>query len=312
MNANGYRMSRRTFFRSLVAGALAAVWIGPSGLRAAERRLIRKAIPSTGELLPAIGLGTSRTFDVGDDQAALSELGEVLKAFFDNGGKLIDSSPMYGSAEQVLSTLLGRVNHRDRLFAATKVWIDGEQAGIRQMENSLREWGIRRFDLMQIHNLRDWRTHLKTLKDWKARGKIRYIGITTSHGRFHREMETIMRHEPLDFVQLSYNIENRIAEERLLPLAADRGMAVLVNRPFQRGELFRKARGKSIPKWAADFDCTSWGQFFLKFIVSHPAVTCVIPATAKVLHMQDNMVAGYGRLPDAAMRGKMVDYFESI
>jgi diketogulonate reductase-like aldo/keto reductase len=311
MNANGYRMSRRTFVGSL-AGALAAVWIAPSGLRAAEKNLIRKAIPSTGETLPVIGLGTSRTFDVGTDRAALSELAEVLKAFFDNGGKLIDSSPMYGSAELVIGTLLDRVDHRDRLFAATKVWIDGEQAGIRQMEDSLHKWGIRRFDLMQIHNLRDWRTHLKTLKDWKAEGKIRYIGITTSHSRFHRELEDIMRSEPLDFVQFSYNIENRTAEERLLPLAAEQRMAVLVNRPFQRGELFRKARGKALPAWAAGFDCTTWGQFFLKFIASHPAVTCVIPATAKLRHMQDNMAAGYGRLPDAGMRKKMVEYFESL
>ncbi len=246
MNAHGYRMSRRTFVGSL-AGALAAVWVGPSGLRAAKRSLIRKAIPSTGEALPVIGLGTSRTFDVGDEETSLSELADVLRAFFDNGGKLIDSSPMYGSAEQVIGTLLERVGHRDRLFAATKVWIDGRQAGIRQMEDSLCRWGLRRFDLMQIHNLRDWQTHLKTLKDWKAEGKIRYIGITTSHGHHHRELEAAMRREPLDFVQFSYNIENRAAEERLLPLAAERGMAVLVNRPFQRGELFRKARGEALP-----------------------------------------------------------------
>jgi diketogulonate reductase-like aldo/keto reductase len=219
---------------------------------------------------------------------------------------------MYGSAEQVIGELLNRVGHGDRLFAATKVWTDGEQAGIRQMEDSRRKWGVRRFDLMQIHNLRDWQTHLKTLQAWKADGKIRYTGITTSHGRFHRELEEILRNESLDFVQLSYNIEDRTAEEHLLPLAAERGMAVLVNRPYQRGDLFRKIRGKELPEWAVEFDCTSWGQFFLKFIVSHPAVTCVIPATSRVDHMEDNMAAGFGRLPDAATRRKMVGYFESL
>ncbi len=198
------------------------------------------------------------------------------------------------------------------LFAATKVWTDGEEAGIRQMENSLRKWGLRRFDLMQIHNLRDWRTHLKTLQEWKAEGKIRYLGITTSHGRFHRELLEILRSEPLDFVQFSYNIEDRSAEERLLPLAAERGLAVLINRPYQRGELFRKVKGKALPEWAAEFGCTSWGQFFLKFIASHPAVTCVIPATADPRHMRDNMAAGFGRLPDAAMRKRMLAYFASL
>jgi len=274
--------------------------------------LIRKPIPGTGETLPVIGLGTSRTFDIGSDEAALSDLAEVLQAFFANGGELIDSSPMYGSAEQVIGDLLNRVGHRQKLFAATKVWTDGENAGIRQMEDSLQKWDIRRFDLMQIHNLRDWQTHLKTLRAWKAEGKIRYTGITTSHGRDHRKLLDILRKEPLDFVQFSYNIEDRAAEERLLPLAAERGMAVLINRPFQRGELFRKVKGKALPDWAAECDCASWGQFFLKFIVSHPAVTCAIPATAKVHHVQDNMAAGFGRLPDTTMRQRMADYYASV
>lgn len=311
MNKNGHRMSRRTFIGSLAA-ALATVSFAPSGLRAAGGSLIKKTIPGTSETLPVIGLGTSRTLDVGDDPSVLSRLAEVLNAFFKNGGELIDSSPMYGSAEQVIGELLNRVGHRDKLFAATKVWTDGEQAGIRQMEDSRRKWGIRRFDLMQIHNLRDWQTHLKTLRDWKAEGRIRYTGITTSHGRFHRELEEILRREPLDFVQLSYNIQDRAAEERLLPLAIDRGMAVLVNRPYQRGDLFSKVRGRTLPEWTNEFDCSSWGQFFLKFIASHPAVTCVIPATSKVHHMEDNMAAGFGRLPDSAMRSRMVDYFASL
>lgn len=311
MNANDYRMSRRTFVASLSA-ALAAAWLAPAGLRAAGQIAIRKAIPGSTETLSVIGLGTSRTFNVGSDQAALSGLAEVLQAFFSSGGELIDSSPMYGAAEQVIGELLSRVGYRDKLFAATKVWTDGKQSGIRQMENSLQKWGIDHFDLMQIHNLRDWQTHLDTLEAWKAEGKIRYSGITTSHGRDHRELEQVLRRASLDFVQFSYNIEDRTVEKRLLPLAADRGMAVLVNRPFQRGELFRKVKGKALPDWAAEFDCSSWGQFFLKFIVSHPDVTCVIPATSRVSHMQDNMTAGFGRLPDTAMRKRMVDFFASI
>ena len=311
MNAYDYRMSRRTFTGSLAA-ALAAVWLAPSSLRAADKAAILKPIPATAETLPVIGLGTSETFEIGNDDAAMSGLAEVLQAFFANGGRLIDSSPMYGAAERVIGELLDRVGHRDRLFAATKVWTYGEQAGIRQMEDSLQKWGLSRFDLMQIHNLRDWQTHLKTIRAWKADGKIRYTGITTSHGRYHRELEEILRREQLDFVQFSYNIEDRAVEERLLPLAADRGMAVLINRPFQRGDLFRKVKGKALPSWAIDCDCASWGQFFLKFIVSHPAVTCVIPATAKVRHLQDNMAAGFGRLPDPAMRKRMADHFASL
>lgn len=311
MNVQDYWMSRRIFVGSLAA-ALAAAWIAPAGLHAADKAALRKTIPGTAETLAVIGLGTSRTFDIGSDKATLSGLAEVLQAFFTNGGELIDSSPMYGTAEMVLGELLNRVGHRDQLFAATKVWTDGRQAGIRQMEDSLQKWGINRFDLMQIHNLRDWQAHLKTLRAWKDDGKIRYIGITTSHGRYHRELEQILRNESLDFVQLSYNIEVRTAEERLLPLAADRGMAVLVNRPFQRGEIFRKVKGKALPDWAAECDCASWGQFFLKFIVSHPGVTCVIPATSKVHHLQDNMGAGFGRLPDSMTRKRMVDYFQSL
>jgi len=311
MKENVYRMSRRTFVGSLAA-LLAAAWLDPRELRAADKSPIRKLIPGTAEPLPVIGLGTSRTFDVGRDEAAISELAEVLRGFFDLGGTLIDSSPMYGSAEQVIGELLQRIGGRDRVFAATKVWTDGEQAGIRQMEDSLHKWGIRRFDLMQIHNLRDWQTHLRTLRAWKDQGKIRYIGITTSHGRAHDELVEILRREPFDFVQFSYNIADRSAEGRLLPLAAERGMAVLVNRPFQRGALFGQVRGKDLPAWAADCDCASWGQFFLKFVVSHPAVTCAIPATAKLRHLQDNMAAGFGRLPDANLRRKMADYFASL
>ena len=315
MNTNAGEISRRTFFASL-AGTLAAVWLAPAGLRAAEKsaptNLARKAIPSTNETLPVIGLGSWETFDIGSDRVALNGLAEVLRAFFDLGGELIDSSPMYGSAELVIGELLKRVGNHDKLFAATKVWTDGRQAGISQMGDSLRKWGLARFDLMQIHNLRDWQIHLRTLKDWKTEGKIRYLGITTSHGRFHRELEEILRREPFDFVQFSYNIEDRAVEARLLPLAVERGLGVIINRPFQGGALFRRVKGMALPDWAADIDCTSWGQLFLKFIVSHPAVTCVIPATSKVEHLQDNMTAGFSRMPDIALRKRMAAYFAAL
>ena len=311
MKLNDYRLSRRTFVTSLVA-ALAALCWAPGRLQAADQALIRKTIPGTGEALPVIGLGSSRTFNIGSDQAALASLVGVMQAFFASGGQVIDSSPMYGSAEQVIGELLRRSGPQNKLFAATKVWTDGKQSGIRQMEDSLAKWGLQRFDLMQIHNLRDWQVHLRTLRDWQAAGRIRYIGITTSHGRFHEELETLLRNEPFDFVQLSYNIEDRRVEQRLLPLAAERGIAVLVNRPFQRGALFGKVKGQALPEWASEIDCASWGQLFLKFIVSHPAVTCAIPATTKVRHMQDNMAAGFGRLPDAAMRKRMIDFYAAL
>jgi len=311
MKTNELWLSRREFVAA-ASLTMASVWLSPWQLHAAETTMLRKTIPGTAESLAVIGLGSSRTFDVNADDPVIAEFVTIIQEFFARGGELIDSSPMYGSAEQVIGILLNRAGGRDRLFAATKVWTDGEQAGIRQMESSARKWGIDRFDLMQIHNLRDWKIHFKTLKAWKAEGKIRYIGITTSHGRSHRELESILRQEPFDFVQLSYNIEDRSVEERLLPLAADRGIAVLVNRPYQRGSLFRTAKGKPLPDWATEFDCHSWGQFFLKYIVSHPAVTCVIPATSKLHHLQDNLAAGSGRLPDAAIRKQMEKYFAAI
>jgi diketogulonate reductase-like aldo/keto reductase len=300
-------LTRRRFLQGL--GVAAAAPFVPVPARAAERNRIKKRIPSTGEEIPAIGLGTSRTFDVAPG-AARSALLPVLQAFFQLGGTLIDSSPMYGAAEEVIGELLPRTRHRS-LFAATKVWTDGEQAGIEQMERSRRLWGVQRFDLMQIHNLRDWQVHLKTLKDWKAKGKIRYIGITTSHGRMHDELERALADESFDFVQLSYNLEDREVERRLLPLAADRGVAVLVNRPFKLGGLFDKVKGTPLPAWAKELHIGSWAQYFLKFAISHPAVTCAIPATSKARHMEDNMGAGYGALPDAAAREQMVRFIES-
>jgi len=304
-------VTRRHFLKSTAAAMLLGS-LAPATGRAAQSGVIRKTIPSSGERLSVIGLGTSRTFDVAPGDAAESPLVDVLQAFFDRGGQLIDSSPMYGNAEAVTGVLLDRIANKQDLFTATKVWTNGKRAGIEQMEASMRHFGVERIDLMQIHNLRDWRNHIDTLKEWKAAGRIRYIGITTSHGRYHAELEQLLQELPLDFVQFSYNIADRDVEQDLLPLAAERGIATLINRPYQRGSLFRTVRGKPLPDWAAEFDCASWGQYFLKFIAAHPAVTCIIPATSKVRHMVDNMGAGFGRLPDEAMRRRMIAYLESI
>jgi len=271
---------------------------------------VRRPIPASGEQLPVIGMGTWLTFDVGPLWWQREQRCEVLQTFLDMGGGLVDSSPMYGRSEEVLGDCLARMKHRDRLFAATKVWIAGRRLGIDQMERSRRLWGLEGFDLMQIHNMLDWRTHLDTLRQMKADGEIRYIGITTSHGRRHRALEQVMATEDdFDFVQFTYNLADREAEERLLPLAAERGLAVIINRPFQGGALFDRVAGMPLPAWAAEFDCANWAQFMLKFIVSHPAVTCAIPATSQVAHMHENMGAAYGHLPDEQTRQRMIRHF---
>ena len=277
-----------------------------------RQAMIRRPIPSSGELLPVMGMGTSRTFDSPADPQSLAELSSVMQAFFDGGGTVIDSSPMYGNAESRVGDVLRAMEERPAVFAATKVWTEGRDEGIAQMEESARRMNVEVFDLIAVHNLVDWETQLNTLKRWKDAGKVRYIGITTSHGRNHPELLEIMRSEPLDFVQFSYNIDNRVAEERLLPLAADRGIATMINRPYQRGALFTKSRGAELPDVAADLDCTTWGQFYLKFILGHPAVTCIIPATAKVHHMEDNMQANFGSVPDAGQRAEMLRVFQSL
>lgn len=307
---NNFNLSRRTLLKALLALGLT----GSSAvnlLHAATKNRIVKKIPASGEMLPVIGLGTSRTFDALGDEELLSHLKKVLHIFFDKQGSLIDSSPMYGGAEAVIGKLLQQVDNDQNLFAATKVWTYGKQSGITQMEKSRQLWGIKRFDLMQIHNLRDWEVHFETLKQMKADRKIRYIGVTTSHGRFHDELEVLLKTLPFDFVQLSYNINNRDVENRLLPIALDKGIAVIVNRPYQRGSLFSDVRGKALPGWASDIDITSWGQFFLKFAVSHPAVSCAIPATTKVKHLLDNMGAQFGHLPDAKLRQEMIRYYKA-
>jgi diketogulonate reductase-like aldo/keto reductase len=307
MKQEAARFDRRRFLLTLAG--LGAAAVGSRAFGAAADAVLQRAIPASGERIPVIGMGTWVTFDVRGDPVATPTLRRVLQTFFDRGGALIDSSPMYGSSEYILGELLPQTGGRDRLFAATKVWTPGRSAGVRQMERSREFWGVPRFDLMQIHNMLDWQTHLETLREWKAAGRIRYIGITTSHGRRHDELEKALKNTDFDFVQFTYNILDREVEQRLLPLAQERGIAVIVNRPFRRGALFSQVQGKALPAWAAEFDCANWAQFLLKFIVSHPAVTCAIPATSKVEHMLENMGAGYGRLPDARMRQRMIEHF---
>ena len=311
MQTGNVRSSRRDFMVSLGSLALAS----SAGLRAAAGApgpMIRKTIPGTGERIPAIGMGSWLTFDVGRDGEARAHRVEVLRTFLEMGGGMVDSSPMYGSSQEVIGHCLEQVPSRDTLFSATKVWIWRTSQGPAQMEESRRLWGVERFDLMQIHNLLAWEGHLETLRADKAEGRIRYIGVTTSHGRRHGDFEHLMATQPVDFVQLTYNILDRRAERRLLPLAAERGLAVIANRPFRRGDLFNHFTRHPLPDWAAEIDCASWAQFFLKFIVSHPAVTCAIPATSRVDHMRENMGALYGRLPDVEMRRRMIRYVENL
>ncbi|MFQ5659337.1 MAG: aldo/keto reductase [Gammaproteobacteria bacterium] len=311
MNRNGSSLSRRALLQALCT-TTAALNLSPRLLFAETLEKIIRHIPGTREPLAIIGVGSSLTFDIDSGAINRSQLIPVMQTFFDGGGQVIDTSPMYGNAETVIGKLLGAVTGMEKPFLATKVWTFGKADGIRQMRRSMQRMGVRVMDLMQIHNLRDWKVHIATLRDWKQQGKIRYTGITTSHGMNHEELEMILKTEALDFVQFSYNIENRVAEQRLLPIAKDKGIATLINRPFQRGYLFRKIKGKPLPGWTSEFDCNSWGQFFLKFVASHPDVTCIIPATSKLKHMIDNMAAGFGRLPDAGMRQRMLQYMASL
>lgn len=301
--------SRRRFCQGLTTLA-AGLWLPPLWSRPSA--IHSRPIPSSGERLPVIGMGTWQTFDVGGDRYLVADRARVLQTFLELGGGLVDSSPMYGSSEQVLGECLAQIEDHRGLFAATKVWTFGQALGVRQMEQSQQLWGVPRFDLMQIHNMLDWEDHLETLRQWKAEGRIRYIGITTSHGRRHDDLAAALQREDFDFVQFTYNVLDREAEQHLLPLAAERGIAVIINRPFRRGALFRHVQGAPLPAWAAEFDCANWAQFFLKFIVSHPAVTCAIPATSRVDHMRENMGALHGRLPDPQLRQRMIRHFESI
>jgi diketogulonate reductase-like aldo/keto reductase len=273
---------------------------------------LKRPIPKSGELLHAVGLGTWQTFDVGSDADARAAVGEVLARFVKAGGQMVDSSPMYGSSESVVGDVAAGLGLEKSLFLATKVWTSGREAGIRQMEESMRRMRAKRLDLMQVHNLTDVKTQLETLRAWKEQGRIRYLGITHHHEGAYPELERLIKSEKLDFAQFNYNVATTAAEARLLPLCAEYQTAVIVNRPFEEGGLFRTVKGKELPKWAEEFDCNSWAQFFLKFILSHPAVTCAIPATRNPDYVVDNMGAALGRLPDAAMRRRMVQHMRSL
>ena len=304
-------MTRREAARLI--GASAAGLALPISARAVSESptMLARTIPSSGEKLPVIGLGTWQTFDVDLTTDNRRQLEEALSLFVKLSGRVIDSSPMYGRAEDVIGELTAALGIRDRLFLATKVWTHGKENGIKSMERSMALLRTKRIDLMQVHNLVDVQTHLATLREWKQQGRIRYLGITHHEAGAFAGVEKIMRSEKLDFLQINYSLMEREAEQRILPLAQERGIAVLINRPFGAGDLFGKVRSKPLPGWATEFDCRSWAQFFLKWIVAHPAVTCAIPATDKPGHLEDNMQGGVGRLPDENMRRRMVEFVSS-
>ena len=304
-------LTRRELLAALAAGgvALAAGRLG-AGEPATEP--VTRPVPSSGERIPVIGLGTSRVFEVGGSAEERGPLKAVVEQLATLANSMLDTSPMYGEAEAVAGDLVEALGVRDRLFLATKVWTSGRQAGIEQMERSLRLLRTDRVDLMQVHNLEDWRTHLETLRAWKADGRARYVGVTHYHAGAHEALERVMRAAQLDFVQLNYSLAEPEAADRLLPLARELGVAVIVNRPFARGRLFRAVKGRALPPWAERLGCRSWAQFFLKFAVGHPAVTCAIPGTSKLRHMVDNQGAGRGPLPDAAEQRRMLDLVRSL
>ncbi|HSD74682.1 MAG TPA: aldo/keto reductase [Steroidobacteraceae bacterium] len=277
----------------------------------AKQRLITRKIPSTGEAVPVIGLGTSGALDVGDTPEERADVEAVLKRFFAAGATLIDTAPSYGRAEGVVGDLVAKLKPAKK-FLATKVSASGEKGGRQQIDNSFKVLKTPVIDLLQIHSLKDWKTHSKTLRQLKEQKKVRYIGITHSNTSAHKELEEVMRAEQWDWVQLNYSIQTREAEERLLPLAQELGVAVMVNRAFEDGAIFQRVANKPLPQWASEIGCATWGQFFLKYVLSHPAVTCVIPATAKVEHMADNLQAGRGTLPEDNWRGEMVRYFKTL
>ena len=291
---------RRWFVSVIVASAWSATSRAASGPAIATR-----TIPSSGEALPVIGLGSWITFNVGNDRAARDSCTEVVRAFFAEGGRMIDSSPMYGSSQPVIGDALQRLGRPAELFSAEKVWTGDGSRGAAQIEASRTYWGVARFDLMQVHNLLAWQQHLPMLFEMKASGRLRYVGITTSEGRRHAELEQLMRTQPIDFVQLTYNPLDREADQRLLPLARERSIAVIANRPFREGALIDALARKPLPSWASEIDCAHWSQLVLKFIVTHPGVTCAIPATSQVAHLRQNMAAMRGRMPDAALRDRI-------
>ncbi|MCA6115593.1 aldo/keto reductase [Bradyrhizobium sp. WSM 1738] len=304
------RTTRRTLLQAALMTATAAHL--PGTLHAQQTQPARRPIPSTGEEMPIVGLGTWITFNVGNDPALRNECANVIAAFFEAGGRMIDSSPMYGSSQPVIGYGLQKLGRPSALFSAEKVWTSSATAGPAQIEQSRRFWGVPKFDLIQVHNLLAWKPHLQTLFQMKTAGALRYVGITTSEGRRHDLLEQIMRSEPIDFVQLSYNVVDREAEARLLPLAQERGIAVIVNRPFRQGALTDRLKREKLPEWSAELGASSWAQLMLKFILAHPAVTVAIPATTRVDHVRENLSAAAGPMPDAAMRQRISAHVKAL
>lgn len=309
-------LSRRQVIKLLgTAGAGFSVFGPAMAMHSAalqDAAMLTRAIPATGELLPVVGLGSWIQFDIDDNSPEKNALKDVLTIVNKKGGKLIDSSPMYGRSEKVIGDLTNETGLSDNFFYATKVWTRGEQEGINQMKASMHSMRRTKMDLMQVHNLVDWQTHIRTLQKWKAEGIIRYIGITHYTISAHKQLEDIIKKKVVDFAQFNYSIGVRDAGKGLLNTAKDNGVAVIINEPFESGSLFNKVKGKTLPPWSADYDINSWGQFFLKYILSHPAVNCVIPGTSNPRHAADNMGAGYGKLPDEKGRAQMAAWFDSL
>jgi diketogulonate reductase-like aldo/keto reductase len=304
-------MTRRSVMGALATGATALA-LGPERLWAAAAAPVTKPIPSSGERIPVVGLGSWSTFNVGTDVQLRNECTAVISAFIAGGGRMIDSSPMYGSSQDTIGYALGKLGHPKSVFSADKVWTSSGAKGPAQIAESETRWGVKQFDLLQVHNLLAWEEQLPTLFAMKKAGKLRYVGITTSEGRRHEEIEQVMRAHPIDFVQVTYNIQVRSVEQKILPLATDRGIAVIANRPFEKGALLQEVGQHPLPSMAADIGARTWAQFILKYIVSHPAVTCAIPATSKVAHVQENLLAGSGTMPDAAFRARMAEVVATL
>ena len=304
-------MNRREALGAIGALSVSAA-LGRRLAAQAPSPILTRAIPSSGEHLPIVGLGSWITFNVGGDTAARDTCAEVIRRFAARGGRLIDSSPMYGSSEDTIGYGIAKLPDRRVIFSADKVWTSSASEGPTQVEETRKRWGVARLDLLEVHNLDAWEAHLPMLFRMKAEGKVRYVGVTTSHGRRHAEMEKVMRTQPVDFVQFTYNVGDRDVEERLLPLAHEKGIAVITNRPFREGALLQDLVGKPVPSWASEFQGGTWPTFLLKFIVSHPAVTCAIPATSQPAHVEENMSVAYGPLPDAKTRDRMAAYFTSM
>ncbi len=308
------KFKRRTILKGAGAAAIAGLaGFAPDRTSAAKVvKPLERAIPSSGEAMPVVGLGSWITFNVGNDPVLLDQSKDVIAAFVEDGGRMIDSSPMYGSAQATIGYALDKLTYPGPVFSADKIWTSSEAGGPAQFKETRGLWGVKTMDLMQVHNLVSWEAHLDMLQAKKAAGEIRYVGITTSHGRRHNDLEAIMANHKIDFVQLTYNVHDRDPEERLLPLARERGIAVIANRPYQRGELIRRYSGKPLPPLAAEIGAQSWPQLLLKFVISNPAITCAIPATSSVAHVRENLASAAGPLPDEAMRKAITDYLAQV